>query len=68
VSAKSPWINHLLFADDSLIFMSSSTQSAERLNEILRIYSHCSGQCVNREKSSIFFSPNTPDYVRQTMK
>lgn len=54
VSVHSPWINHLLFADDSLIFMSASIQSGERLNEILRIYGDCSGQSVNREKSSIF--------------
>jgi hypothetical protein len=68
VSIHSPWINHLLFADDSLIFMSASVQSGERLNEILRIYRDCSGQSVNREKSSIFFSPNTPDPDRQSVK
>jgi hypothetical protein len=39
VSTRAPWINHLLFADDSLIFMSASIQSGERLNDILRIYS-----------------------------
>jgi hypothetical protein len=59
VSFQAPWINHLLFADDSLIFMSAKVQSGDRLNNILRIYGECSGQCVNREKSSIFFYPNT---------
>jgi hypothetical protein len=68
VSSRAPWINHLLFADDSLIFMSASIQSGERLNDILRIYSECSGQSVNREKSSIFFSPNTPVNIRQNLK
>jgi hypothetical protein len=68
VSVHSPWINHLLFADDSLIFMSACDQSGDRLNEILRIYGECSGQCVNREKNSIFFSPNTPDHIRQSLK
>jgi hypothetical protein len=43
VSFQSPWINHLLFVDDSLIFMSTKVQSGERLNEILRIYGECSG-------------------------
>ena len=59
VSIHAPWVNHLLFADDSLIFLSAKTQSTERLNEILRIYADCSGQAVNREKSSIYFSANT---------
>jgi hypothetical protein len=68
VSPRSPWINHLLFADDSLIFMKAEGQSAQRLNEILRIYEECSRQCVNRDKSSIYFSPNTSDTTRHNLK
>jgi hypothetical protein len=59
VSFQSPWVNHLLFADDSLIFISANIQSGERLNEILRIYGECSGQRVNREKSL----PRTPQQI-----
>ena len=68
VSNHSPWVNHLLFVDESLIFMSAKETSARRLNQVLRIYGDCSGQGVNRGKSSIYFSPNTPDPVRQHMK
>ena len=46
VSYQSPWVNHLLFADDSLIFMNAKVSSALRLNEVLQIYGDCSGQCV----------------------
>ena len=53
ISVRSPWVNHLLFADDSLIFMSASMASAERINDILAIYAECSGQKINKEKSSI---------------
>lgn len=68
VSVRSPWVNHLLFADDSLIFLNAQVQSANRLNELLRIYAECSGQAVNREKSSIYFSPNASQPVRDAMK
>jgi hypothetical protein len=68
VSPRSPWVNHLLFADDSLIFMKATLESATRLANILRVYEDCSGQCVNREKSSIYFSPNTTKSIKQTLK
>jgi hypothetical protein len=35
VSFRSPWVNHLLFVDDSLIFISANVQSAVRFNDIL---------------------------------
>ena len=68
VSFRAPWVNLLLFADDSLIFISATQESADRLNAILLIYATCSGQAVNRDKSAIFFSPNTPHARRQAVK
>ena len=43
VSFRSPWVNHLLFADDSLIFIKANEESAARLNDILAIYGDASG-------------------------
>ena len=54
---RSPWISHLLFADDCLVFMKADRRSAVRLNEILTAYSLGSGQSANKHKSSVFFSP-----------
>ena len=68
VSPRSPWVNHLLFADDSLIFISASARSVQRLNDILAIYAASSGQAVNRDKSVVFFSPNTPAEKRLEIK
>ena len=68
VSYRSPWVNHLLFADDSLIFISATEESADRLNQILQIYADCSGQSVNKEKSSVFFTSNTPTLIRNIIK
>jgi hypothetical protein len=43
VSPMSPWISHLLFADDCLVFMKADARSAVRLNTILDVYSTGSG-------------------------
>ena len=68
VNFRAPWVSHLLFADDSLIFIKASTESAIRLNDILRIYGEASGKCVNRAKSAIYFSPNTPAAHKESLK
>ena len=68
VSPRSPWVNHLLFADDSLIFLTACSRSVLRLNEILYIYAASSGQAVNRDKSAVYFSPNTPAGRRSQVK
>ena len=68
VSFRSPWVNHLLFADDSLIFMGACAESADRLVAILDIYADFSGQKVNKQKSSIYFSPNALQPVKDIVK
>ena len=59
VSRNAPSISHLLFADDSLIFMRATVQNASTLKRVLDTYCESSGQRVSTPKSSIFFSPNT---------
>jgi hypothetical protein len=61
VCNRSPWISHLLFVDDSLIFINASCASARRLSDILEMYDEALGQRVNKEKSAIFFTPCTPE-------
>ena len=55
----SPRINHLFFADDSLLFCKANGTECNKLKEILRTYEVALGQKINTEKSSIYFSPNT---------
>ena len=50
-------INHLLFADDSLLKVDD--WSATHPQNILCLYEDCSGQTINKEKSSVMFSKNT---------
>ena len=54
-------ISHLFFADDNLLFCKVSSQECQHLIDILRLYEADSGQKINSDKSSMFFSPNTPE-------
>ena len=43
VGIHAPWISHLLFADDCIVFAEASQRGAARLQEILNTYSRGSG-------------------------
>ncbi|KAL4271151.1 hypothetical protein GQ457_13G007950 [Hibiscus cannabinus] len=64
-SQNGPRINHLFYADDSIIFVRNSVQEFIRLKEVLRIFVDSSSQHVNFEKLTVFFSPNTTATHRQ---
>jgi hypothetical protein len=68
VGVHAPWISHLLFADDIMIFIQANQRSADRLAEILEIYHRGSGQFINRQKSAIFFSTNCDQQVKDDVK
>ena len=55
-----PSVTHLFFADNSLLFCKASSQECHTLTEILSKYDAAFGQKINTDKSSIFFSHNTP--------
>jgi hypothetical protein len=57
-------INHLLFADDSLLFGKANLEEWRHIKEILDVYERASRQKVNMEKTSIFFSKNTTEEKR----
>uniref|UniRef100_A0A1S4A0A6 Reverse transcriptase domain-containing protein n=1 Tax=Nicotiana tabacum TaxID=4097 RepID=A0A1S4A0A6_TOBAC len=47
-------INHLAYADDTIIFSSSSAKSLQLLMEVLSAYEAASRQLVNKSKSAIY--------------
>lgn len=59
INRQGPQISHLLFADNCILFSEATSREATLLKGILREYKICSGQCVNFEKSTVFFSKNT---------
>ncbi|MBA0878961.1 hypothetical protein Goshw_016158 [Gossypium schwendimanii] len=64
-SRSSPQVSHLLFADDYILFEEASRKGALVFKEILSEYKRCSGQCVNFNNSTVFFSKNTLEEERQ---
>ena len=59
-----PRVTHLLFADDSILFYKASVGESRELRYILQKYEEASGQKINTDKSSIFFSPNTTQVTK----
>lgn len=58
ICAGAPSITHLLFADDSLLLMKVNQENATHLQNVLQLYECCSGQTINKDKSSVLFSKN----------
>lgn len=65
VCQQAPSVSHLLFADDSLLLFKVNERSAQCLQNVLNLYESCSGQIVNKDKSSIMFSKNTSQADRK---
>lgn len=60
-SRYSPGLNHLFFADDLLLFAEARGDQLVCLKEGLKQFCCCSGQMINYQKSSIFFSSNVAE-------
>ncbi|KAG7941873.1 hypothetical protein I3843_16G069700 [Carya illinoinensis] len=58
-------INHLLFADDCVIFSKASRKEWLAIHDILMLYEASSGQMLNRQKTALLFSSNTKESVKR---
>lgn len=66
-----PWLTHLFFADDNLIFYRAKEEECQKLLDLLASYERASCQKINRSKTSLFFGKSTPqdmqDVIKQTL-
>ncbi|KAL6133575.1 hypothetical protein ACLB2K_065810 [Fragaria x ananassa] len=60
LSRGSPILSHLFFADDALFFLKGTLLNCQQLGTIFNEYCTAFGQLINIDKSSIYFTSNTP--------
>ena len=68
VCHSGPKLSHLFFAVDSLIFCKASLTNCDALQRILKVYEQALSQQLNRAKTSLFFSSNTPNAIQEEIK
>ncbi|XP_019186577.1 PREDICTED: uncharacterized protein LOC109181280 [Ipomoea nil] len=64
VARSAPAVSHLFFADDSYIFFKANPTESSNLKQLLASYSSASGQSINFDKSSLCFSRNVDEAIR----
>ncbi|KAK4719902.1 hypothetical protein R3W88_018240 [Solanum pinnatisectum] len=64
----SPAINHLSYADDTILFCSGDRTSVVKMMVVLRDYERISGQMVNKSMSSFYLHDKTPLIVAIRMR
>ena len=67
ICKSGPWLTHLFFADDSLLFCKATIQECQYVQDLLRIFEEASGQKLNRDKTTLFFSKVTPHDVQASI-
>ena len=67
ICKNAPKITNLLFADDSLLFCQATQSKVVAISEILQKYVAASGESINLQKSSMYFSKNTLSGQRQAI-
>lgn len=51
-------LNHLAYANDTIIFASTDPYSLQKIVDVLAQYEHTSGQLINKSKSSYYMHAN----------
>jgi hypothetical protein len=65
ICRRAPDISHLLFADDTLLFLEATKSQAEVINRVLRLYECCTSQLINSIKCSMMFGSLCTDEQKE---
>ena len=68
ICRSGPKLTHLFFADDCLIFFRSTLEEYNKIQELLAYYEVASGQVINKEKTTLYFSRNTDKGTQEAIK
>lgn len=61
ICGEAPVVSHLLFTNDSLLFLRAKEEECVEVRRLLGIYEQASGQVINLDKSEVSFSGNVAD-------
>ncbi|KAL6138171.1 hypothetical protein ACLB2K_063456 [Fragaria x ananassa] len=67
ICEQAPAVNHLLFADDNMLYAKASTQACNMIQEVIEIYSRASSQVVSMAKSYVVFRKNVKVEVQEVL-
>ncbi|MCI23473.1 putative ribonuclease H protein, partial [Trifolium medium] len=62
-----PFISHLMFADDLLLFGKATEVNMQIITDTLEKFCQLSGKLVSIEKTSVLFSKNVPRDLREVL-
>lgn len=65
IKRQGPHISHLFFADDLVLFGEATEEQSLEMRACLDLFCSSSGQQISFQKSSVFFSKNTPQNMQQ---
>ncbi|KAL0416878.1 UNVERIFIED_CONTAM: hypothetical protein Slati_3519700 [Sesamum latifolium] len=67
VSRHGPRVSHLLFADDTLLFVQTTQEALQCIRRTLHKFEEVSGLAINWQKSALVFSKNVEAAAREDL-
>ena len=68
VCRRAPGISHMLFADDTLLFLKADAEQAARVQHVINKYVQGTGQLVNYDKCTLMFGKACPVETQEAIK